>query len=69
MSNVAILTFRSNDYSCNDTVSTWKALLLNKVVVGKGMKLTQDDPTLTQPPAGFDSVSISGNSPGGGDAD
>ena len=54
--------FRSNDYSYNQTNSEWKALLLNKVVVGRGLKLTQDDPTITQPPLGFDSVGVSGQS-------
>ena len=50
---------RSNDYSYNSGItSDWKALLLNKVVVGKGKKLTRDDTTITQPPAGFDSVSV-----------
>jgi len=53
------LTFRSNDYSKNEGItSDWKALLLNKVVVGNGKKLTQDDITLTQPPSGYDSVSV-----------
>jgi len=59
--NVAISPDRSNDYSYNDSITSgWKALLLNKVVVGKGMKLTKDDTTLTQPPPGYDSVSIFG---------
>jgi len=30
--------------------------LLNKVVVGNGMKLSQDDTSLTEPPPGYDSV-------------
>jgi phage gp45-like len=29
---------------------------LNKVVVGRGHKLTQDDTSLTAPPTGYDSV-------------
>jgi len=33
-------------------------MLLNKVVVGKGYKMTIDNTTLTEPPAGYDSVSI-----------
>jgi hypothetical protein len=33
-----------------------KAILLNKVVVGKGYKMTQDNTTMTAPPAGYDSV-------------
>ena len=32
-------------------------MLLNKVVVGKGYKIAQDDPSMTAPPAGYDSVS------------
>ncbi|KZT01538.1 ADP-ribosylation [Laetiporus sulphureus 93-53] len=47
---------KSNDYSQNITASPYKAVLLNKVVVGKGHKLTMDKPSLTAPPAGFDSV-------------
>ena len=48
---------RSNDYSHNDCKSSLKAILLNKVVVGKGCKLLHDNTNLTAPPAGFDSVS------------
>jgi hypothetical protein len=33
-------------------------MLLNKVVVGKGYKMTQDNPSLTAPPTGYDSVCI-----------
>ncbi|KAF9479970.1 ADP-ribosylation, partial [Pholiota conissans] len=47
---------KSNDYSQNDCKSNLKAILLNKVVVGKGCKLLQDNTSLTAPPAGFDSV-------------
>lgn len=47
---------KSNDYSHNDCQSSLKAILLNKVVVGKGCKLLQDNTTLTSPPSGFDSV-------------
>ena len=32
-------------------------MLLNKVVVGKGYKILHDNPTMTAPPAGYDSVS------------
>jgi hypothetical protein len=31
-------------------------MFLNKVVVGKGIKLRNDQPNLTEPPAGYDSV-------------
>jgi len=47
---------KSNDYSHNDCKSSLKAILLNKVVVGKGCKLLQDNTSLTAPPAGYDSV-------------
>jgi hypothetical protein len=33
-------------------------VLLNKVVVGRGYKAENDQPTLTKPPAGYDSVSV-----------
>jgi len=49
---------RSNGYSHNDCTSTWKAMLLNKVVVGKGYKMIASNPALTEPPAGYDSVSV-----------
>lgn len=32
-------------------------MLLNKVVVGKVYEVTVDNTTLTEPPAGYDSVS------------
>ncbi|KAF7378243.1 PARP catalytic domain-containing protein [Mycena sanguinolenta] len=47
---------KSDDYSHNDCSSSFKAILLNKVIVGKGYKLTHDRPSLTGPPAGYDSV-------------
>ncbi|CAA7269535.1 unnamed protein product [Cyclocybe aegerita] len=47
---------KSNDYSHNDCKSHLKAILLNKVVVGKGCKMLQDNTNLTTPPAGYDSV-------------
>ncbi|KAK0236145.1 hypothetical protein EDD85DRAFT_791505 [Armillaria nabsnona] len=49
-------TSKANDYIHNNGHSDYRAVLLNNVVVGKGRKLRQDDPTLTQAPAGFDSV-------------
>ena len=58
-SDIKILTFRSHDYSRNvDITSEWNALLLNKVVVGNGKKLTRGDKSLTAAPTGYDSVSI-----------
>ena len=55
-----ILNFRSDDYSSNDGSSTskLKAIMLNKVVVGKGCKMTHDKTTLKAPPPGYDSVCI-----------
>ncbi|KXN81923.1 hypothetical protein AN958_03408, partial [Leucoagaricus sp. SymC.cos] len=47
---------KSNDYSQNDCKSKLKAIILNKVVVGKGYKLTHDLTTLTSPPQGYNSV-------------
>jgi len=47
---------RGNDYSTNFVSSPWKAVLLSHIVVGKCKKFKIDRPTLTQPPAGFDSV-------------
>ncbi|KAL4066852.1 ADP-ribosylation [Scleroderma citrinum] len=47
---------KSNDYSNNVIPSNLKAILLNKVVVGKGYKMMQDNTTLTAPPQGYDSV-------------
>ena len=59
-------TFRSNDYSKNMGInSEWKALLLNKVVVGNGLKLSQNSTALTEPPSGYDSVSVFGLNFGG----
>lgn len=47
---------KSDDYASNDCTSKFKAVLLNKVVVGKGHKMIHDNTTLTAPPLGFDSV-------------
>ncbi|KAH7884349.1 ADP-ribosylation [Phlebopus sp. FC_14] len=47
---------KSNDYSTNVKPSNLKAILLNKVVVGKGYKMMQDNTSLTAPPPGYDSV-------------
>lgn len=51
---------KSNDYSSNIKPSRQKAILLNKVVVGKGYKMTQDNTRLTAPPPGYDSVCLDG---------
>ena len=58
VSGVEVLTSRANDYSKNVGITSgWKALLLNKVVVGNGKKLTRDLRSLVEPPPGYDSVS------------
>lgn len=49
---------RSDDYSSNKTSSPYKAILLNKVVVGKGYKVTENNTSLSAPPSGYDSVSL-----------
>ena len=46
----------SHEYIRNLVHSPWKAILLCYVVVGNTKKLTTNQPTLTQPPVGFDSV-------------
>ncbi|PVF90825.1 hypothetical protein CPB86DRAFT_878821 [Serendipita vermifera] len=53
---------KSDGYSVNLASSTvgayssLKAMLLTKVVVGRGKKLNYGDTSLTSPPSGFDSV-------------
>lgn len=54
---------KSDSYSANTQTSPLKAMLLNKVVVGRGQIVNQDSPNLTAPAAGFDSVL---GEPGGG---
>ena len=55
--DLEVLTPRSDEYSRNiGATSNWKALLLNKVVIGNSKKLINEDPLRTQPPPGFDSV-------------
>lgn len=53
----ADVVIRSDDYSTNKSSSPYKAILLNKVVVGKGYKVTENNTSLTAPPTGYDSVS------------
>jgi len=47
---------KANDHSVDQGGSPYKAVLLNDVVLGKSKKLTESDPTLNEPPAGYDSV-------------
>uniref|UniRef100_A0A0W0F9V8 PARP catalytic domain-containing protein n=1 Tax=Moniliophthora roreri TaxID=221103 RepID=A0A0W0F9V8_MONRR len=51
---------KSNDFSRNVPKSPMKAILLNKVVVGKGCKMSHANKTLTAPPSGCDSVLAEG---------
>ncbi|KAH9942725.1 ADP-ribosylation [Amylocystis lapponica] len=54
---VSSTSSKSNDYSSNlNRNASLKAMLLNKVVVGKGCRKTIDEPSLRVPPAGYDSV-------------
>ncbi|KAH9177723.1 hypothetical protein EDB89DRAFT_1934123 [Lactarius sanguifluus] len=46
---------KANDYY-GGSASSNRAMLLNDVVMGKGIKLTATDESLTKPPAGYDSV-------------
>lgn len=47
---------KADDYASTDSSSKLTAILLNKVVVGKGYKMLSDDTSLAAPPSGFDSV-------------
>jgi len=55
---------KANDYSQNKQTSQYKTLLLNKVIVGNGFKVTKDQDTLQAPPSGYDSV-LAEVAPGG----
>ena len=48
---------KSDDYASNTGKSSSKAMLLNKVVVGNGCKMTENSDKLTSPPPGYDSAS------------
>jgi len=50
------LSSKSDELSENIGHSNLKALVLNKVIVGEGCKVTQDNTTLKAPPKGYDSV-------------
>lgn len=47
---------KADDYSTSSRRDGLKAVLLNKVVVGKGYKMKYDADKMTAPPAGYDSV-------------
>ncbi|KAG8829829.1 hypothetical protein FRC17_005946 [Serendipita sp. 399] len=47
---------KSDSYTANKSPSPYKAMLLAKVVVGRGYKMTRDATTLTAPPTNYHSV-------------
>lgn len=47
---------KSDHFSFNGSPSSWKAMLLNKVAVGFGFKMTSGNTHLKEPPSGYDSV-------------
>lgn len=47
---------KANDYVAEGGGSSYRAMLLNDVVMGKTIKLTADNPNLKEPPQGYDSV-------------
>ncbi|KIP09431.1 hypothetical protein PHLGIDRAFT_44585, partial [Phlebiopsis gigantea 11061_1 CR5-6] len=47
---------KASDYIWERGGSPLRAILLNEVVMGNIVKLTEDNPNLTEPPAGFDAV-------------
>ena len=49
---------RSSGGSRDDCTFNWKAVLLNKAVVGRGYKMAVSNTTLAEPLAGYDSVSV-----------
>lgn len=53
---------RAGDHSSNNkNVETpWVALILGKVAAGQGCLMRHDNTTLTAPPQGYDSASVSG---------
>ncbi|KAI0799817.1 ADP-ribosylation [Irpex lacteus] len=47
---------KANDYVDEQGMSPYKCMLLNDVILGNAKKLYTDQPNLTQPPTGYDSV-------------
>ncbi|KAI0056251.1 ADP-ribosylation [Artomyces pyxidatus] len=47
---------KANDYASGPAQSRYKAMLLNDVVLGQTYKVVGDNPSLTNPPYGYDSV-------------
>jgi hypothetical protein len=47
---------KSDTYSRNTCPSPYKSMMLNKVAVGKGYKLTAFQPSIKGPPPGYDAV-------------
>ena len=57
LSNSLCSVSRSNLYSQNESPSGWKALLMSKVVIGRGYPLDADGTAPTELPNDYDSVS------------
>jgi len=56
---VSSTSSKSNDYVRNEDAaanSALRAILLNKVLVGKGFKVKTNQVSLSEPPKGYDSV-------------
>ncbi|KAI0081354.1 ADP-ribosylation [Panus rudis PR-1116 ss-1] len=47
---------KADDYALDRELGQFKAMLLNEVVIGRTVKLTESDTSLTKPPNGYDSV-------------
>lgn len=47
---------KANDYVHEHSVTPYRTMLLNEVIMGKAIKLTQEDQSLTEAPQGYDSV-------------
>ena len=61
----AHLICRASECSSNDknVATPWVAVLLSKVAAGHECVMRHDNTTLTTPPQGYDSVSVSGLTP------
>ncbi|KAG8883669.1 hypothetical protein FRB97_006159 [Tulasnella sp. 331] len=50
------LTYRADDYNVTQTNSSYKAMLVAKVVLGRGYSLSKTNKQLSRPPRGYHSV-------------
>ncbi|EKM52580.1 uncharacterized protein PHACADRAFT_261096 [Phanerochaete carnosa HHB-10118-sp] len=53
---VSATSSKSNDYIKELGGSSYRAMILSEVIMGKAIKLPREDRTLTQPPPGYNSV-------------